>query len=146
MFISGLTNAGALPTLEMGVRFAAQRQRTISHNIANLSTPGFQPKEVSPRAFQEVLGEAVDRRRAKTGGMHGALDWRETAQITRDPRGNLKLVPQDASPNVLFHDRNNRDLERMMADLAENVAAYRVATDLLRSRVAAMTAAIRETP
>ncbi|MEO0715473.1 MAG: hypothetical protein AAFY58_00635 [Planctomycetota bacterium] len=146
MFISGLTSTGALPTLEMGVRFAAQRQRTLAHNIANLATPGFQPKEVSPRAFQEVLGEAVDRRRSRTGGMHGALDWRETAQMTRDQRGNLKLVPQDSSSNVLFHDRNNRDLERMMADLAENVAAYRVATDLLRSRVGALTSAIRETP
>lgn len=144
MLIDGLVNAGALPTLEMGVRFAAQRQRVLAHNIANLTTPDFRPMEVSPGAFREVLREAIDERRARTGGQTGELRWRPTRQITREADGSMRLVPGEPSGNVLFHDRNNRDLERSMQALAENVAAYRVATDLLRSRVQLLTSAIRE--
>ena len=145
MMISGLTSAGALPVLEMGIRFAAQRQRILAHNIANLSTPDFRPTEVSPQAFQRLLGDAIDRRRASSGGgASGPLEWREGGQFERDEQGGLRLVPGEPTGNVLFHDRNNRDLERMMQALAENVAAYRVATDLLRSQVGSLVGAIRE--
>jgi flagellar basal-body rod protein FlgB len=48
------------------------------------------------------------------------------------PGGGLTLKPRTPSGNVLYHDRNNRDLERLMQDLSENVLAFRVASDLLR--------------
>jgi flagellar basal body rod protein FlgB len=45
---------------------------------------------------------------------------------------------------VLFHDRNNRDLERLMQGLAENTTTYRVAADLLRSRYDVLRTAISQ--
>ena len=47
MLIDHLLNADALPSLERTVQFAARRQELIAHNIANLSTPNFQPLDVS---------------------------------------------------------------------------------------------------
>lgn len=142
--IKDIATAGAMPALEMTMRFAGARQRVIAHNIANIDTPGFQPRDADPADFQKMLGEAVDARRSRNGGASGSLDWQETRQIKRGPAGSLHLNPETDSGNVLFHDRNNRDLERTMQDLVENAGVYRVAADLLRSRMQMIQAAIAE--
>lgn len=144
MLINDLSTTGAMPALEMMLKFSGQRQRILSHNIANIDTPNFQPKDADPRAFQEMLGEAIDARREKTGGAFGNLEWRETREITRTERGELKVEAQSETGGMLHHDRNNSDLERMMQDLVENAAMYRVAADLLRSQRTQLHTAIAQ--
>lgn len=143
MLVDHLLNDGALPTLERTIQFAARRQDLIAHNIANLSTPNFQPRDVSVADFQRSLGEAIDRRRRRMGGPRGELDFQGNREVRPSP-GGLELRPRQPSGNVLFHDRNDRDLERTMQALVENLAAFRVATDLYRSRLDVINTAIRE--
>ncbi len=148
MFIDGLVNSGALPVLEAATQFAARRHTIIQHNIANLSTPDFRGTDVSVDRFQHALGRAIDQRR-RTGGSRGDLPLEGTAEVGVTRRGGglrLELRPRTASGNVLFHDRNDRDLERSMQALAENTAAFRVATELFRGRIALLQEAIRERP
>lgn len=144
MLIGDIANSGAIPALELMAKFAGARQRIISHNIANLDTPNFIPTDASPAAFQQALGEAVAERRARTGGEHGDLQFTDTRQVDVTADGQVLLTPGTPSGNILFHDRNNRDLERLMQDNAENVGAFRVATDLLRSRYEILKSAIAE--
>lgn len=144
VFLSELSTAGSLPALEMAMRFAGQRQRVLAHNVANLETPDFRPWDVDPTRFQQVLSEAVGRRRGETGGSHGRLALRHDRQIEQGPGGGLTLRPATSSGNILFHDRNNRDLERTMQDLVENATMYRVASELLRNRVSVLRSAISE--
>lgn len=144
MLIDQVTNAGAIPALAAGVQFAARRQDILAHNVANLSTPDFRPMDADPRAFQSLLREAVGERRARGQGHGGELRFGRNRQVRMDERGALRLNPETPSGNVLFHDRNNRDLERTMQSLAENTAAFRLASGLLRNRVAAMRQAIAE--
>ena len=143
--INQLTNAGALPALEMTMRFAAQRQRLTAHNIANIETPNFIQKDVSVEGFQAMLDEAVRDRRGRTGGMHGPLTWDETDEFRKAESGRLTIVPKSsAGAGVLTHDRNNRDLERLMQTLAESTAAFRTAADLYRSQSMILQMAISE--
>ena len=148
--IDQLDTAGALPALDKAIRRAGARHTVIAHNIANLETPGFQPVDVDPAAFQAELADAIDRRRAgKTtdssrGGGHGSLDMESTREIEIGRDGSLRLNPRTSSGNILFHDRNNRDLERTMQSLVENASAFRVATDLLRNRTTALRDAMAE--
>lgn len=144
MFINELTSAGAIPVLEASMRFAAQRQKLIAHNIANFSTPDFRPLDVSVPAFQQALRQAVRARRQSTGGEHGELPLKDTSEVQFGRDGSLRLTPRTPSGNILFHDRNNRDFERTMQDLVENTAAFRVASDLLRSRYQLLNAAVAE--
>lgn len=124
-----------MPAAEMLLKFAGQRQKIIAHNIANIDTPNFQTKDVDPQAFQEMLGDAIGKRRKKNGGAFGALEWKESAEVRKVGRGNdFKLTPTSSGGGILHHDRNDRDLERMMQDMVENATAYRVAADLLRSQ------------
>ncbi len=154
MFLDELTNAGAMPSLELTMRFAAQRQRLLAHNIANIDTPNFVQQDVSPDAFSRMLDEAIADRRSRTGGMHGALAWKARGAIGKDEQGQLQLkvdrirtehVRGPASRSgVLAHDRNNRDLVRLMQSLAETQMAFRAASSLYRAHRDMIHSAIAE--
>ena len=145
MFIDQVIDAGPLPVLERAMQFAARRHEVIAHNVANLSTPDFIQKDVSIDRFQAQLREAIDRRRSSKGSQRGPLEIRPTREVEVTPGGSLRLSPQTPRSGVLFHDRNNRDLERLIQDLVENMSAFRVASDLLKSRMDTLRTAIRET-
>src|SRR5688572_5947550 len=97
MFITDLTSSGPLRVLEASLRFAAQRQRLIAHNIANLSTPDFRPLDVSVPAFQRTLREAVEARRSRTGCEHGPLPLPNNPEVEVCPDGTLRLNPRTPS-------------------------------------------------
>jgi flagellar basal-body rod protein FlgB len=139
--IDGVLNAGAFPVLERLAQFAGQRHRLITNNIANLDTPGFRPVDVSVGDFQEQMAEAIDRRRAAGSG--GDLRPADSAQVEFTPDG-LRLHPEPIGANILFHDANDRDLERTMQGLVENFLTFRVATELMRGRFDLIRTAIRE--
>lgn len=143
MFISDITNAGSIPALEMAMSFASQRHQLIAGNIANLETPDYRPLDASVAGFRKVLGDAIEKRRTNGNG-DGPLAWQESNEVTRGPGGSMRIVARTPQNGVLFHDRNNRDLERTMQDLVENAGAFRVAGDLLRSRVDLLRSAIAQ--
>jgi flagellar basal-body rod protein FlgB len=139
-----LVSSGAMPVLEKSLRFAAARQRILVHNIANAETPNFRPMEVSTRSFQEELGRAIDAKRK--GRTDEPLEFRETSEVRFLDDGSIELTPQTPSGNVLYHDRNNRDMERMMQDLAENNLAYRTAVEFIRRENDTLRIAITQRP
>ena len=147
MRIGDLINDGAMPALEAMVRFAGGRQRLIAHNISNISTPNFQQVDADPAKFQQSLGRAVDRRRKS--GMAGeglSIENRAGSGVRQNQDGSLTLdaLARKPSRNILFHDRNNRGIEELMSDQAENLAVFRVASDLLKSRHDLLRMAIGE--
>lgn len=142
--IADLAHAGATPVLEQMMRFTAQRQRLLAHNVANIDTPDFVPLDVSPRSFQAALRDAVKSRRASGRLDGGDVSTFTTREIERTASGDLRLRPGTASGNVLYHDRNNRDFEGLMQDLAENGMAFRVASDLLRREMDVLRVAISQ--
>ena len=139
--LDGVTQSGAIPALERMLEFAARRHELIVGNIANLDTPGFRPVDVSVRGFREQLGAAIDHRR-ETGG---PLRIEATDEV-RLVDGRLELAPRPAGANLLFHDGNDRSLERIMQDLVENFSMFRFAAQMLQSRYDLIDAAIRERP
>ncbi len=145
MSIRDLSSGGASASLEAMLKFSAQRQKILAHNIANIDTPNFQAKDVDPKEFQRLLGEAIDKRRAGKGGASGGgLDFGSSRQIKVDRSGRMTLTPMSATDGVLFHDRNQRDLERMMQDLVENASMFRVAADMIRQRRTQILGAIAQ--
>ncbi len=109
-----------------------QRQRLLAHNIANLDTPDFRTQDIDIPAFQRELARASSKRREAAGGLYGDLPFEGTREVAPDGRGGLVVKPRTPSGNILYHDRNNRDIERLMQDNAENLMAFRLTTDLIR--------------
>jgi flagellar basal-body rod protein FlgB len=141
--IKGITNAGAIPVLERTMQFAAQRHGILANNIANLSTPGFRPADVSVANFQEHLAEAIYQRRTAHGNTGGDLPLEDTADIAFE-RDRLTLKPEPIGDNILFHDGNDRNVERIMQGLVENFMAFRVAAQFIRREFDSLNTAIRE--
>ncbi|MCH7571379.1 MAG: flagellar basal body rod protein FlgB [Planctomycetes bacterium] len=141
--IDGVTNAGALPVLERLLQFAGQRHRLIVNNIANIDTPDYRPVDLSTTDFQETLGEAIDSRRARHGNAGGELRLEDSQQIEFH-RNSMTINPEAVGENILFHDRNDRNIERIMQDLVENALTFRMAAEFMRGRFDLINMAIRE--
>jgi flagellar basal-body rod protein FlgB len=141
--IDGATNADAIPVLERVLQFAGQRHRLIVNNIANFDTPGYRPADVSVSAFRDQLSEAIDGRRAAGGTSGRRLEPADSRQVEFTPTGVI-VHPEPIGANILFHDGNDRDLERTMQDLVENFLTFRMAAELLRNRLDLINTAIRE--
>mgnify|MGYP006424225331 FL=1 len=141
--IDGMFNSGAMPALHRMMQFTEQRQGHLADAIANASTPNYRPRDLDPADFQRALGEAIDRRRTTGNPIGGELELRDTRQLDFR-QGRLVSQPQPRDENLLFHDRNNRSLEQLMQDQAENVMAHRFATEMLRNQYDMLRTAIRE--
>ena len=145
MGINGLTDGGALPAIEAMARFTAARQRLIANNVANLDTPGFSPMDADPEAFQAQIGRAIDARREQAEGTAiGPLAIDSRGPMTALKDGQMALNPAQLRENLLFHDKNDRNLERIMQDVSENLLAFQTATQLLRNRFRMIELAISE--
>jgi flagellar basal-body rod protein FlgB len=142
--ISDLVNAGPSPVLEQMMRFTAQRQRILAHNVANIDTPNFQPLDASPRNFQEALAKAVDDRRGRTGGETGELKAFETREVRRDREGQIVLTPTTASSDPMTHDRNNTEVETIMQKLSENGMMFTLASSLWKQQQNILRTAITQ--
>lgn len=141
--IAGMFDSGALPVAERLVAFTGRRHQVLTHNIANLSTPFFKPQDVDSKSFQAALSDAVDRRRATSSPIRGALQLENSRQL-RFTRDGVELRPHPTNENILFHDQNNRDLERTMQNLAENTMANQLGIELVRNQFDMLRLAIRE--
>lgn len=139
--ISGVTNGGSIPVLERVVQFAGQRQRVLANNIANLSTPDFRPSDVSVHDFQQSLGQAIDERRTQHGNTGGKLELASTREVQVHETG-VTLNAQPVGDNILFHDGNDRDLDRTMQGLVENFMTFRAAAQFMRKQFETMHIAI----
>jgi flagellar basal-body rod protein FlgB len=141
--IQGLLTSGALPALERSIQFAAARHQQITHSIANLSTPNYRPTDLPPEDFQQALARAVEDRRQRTGGPNGELKMGDTRHMRFRDDG-IEIREQHVNDNILFHDRNNRSLEHLMQNLAENAMTHNAAIEMLKSEFNLMETAIRE--
>ena len=113
-----LLSGASFLRLENAIQAAAMRHRVLSNNIANNDTPNFKRSDV---AFEEMLTQAI-----------GSQGNRAIAAKLTDPRH----IPNNGSypapsPRVVAdestafnNNRNNVDIEKEMALLAENQLRY----------------------
>jgi flagellar basal-body rod protein FlgB len=117
--------------LGASLNFRLQRQNLIGANIANAETPGYHAQKLD---FEGALSRALE--------LDGANAMAAThSQHQPMTRGNIEKVRADIYDNPEIptnNDKNTVDLEREMADLAENTILYRTATELMRKKLGAM--------
>lgn len=142
----GISNSGATPYLQRLMQFAWKRNTLLQDNVANLDTPGYRPVDVSTEGFQDAMKAA--RARQMGGGtpvVRGSGVFADTREIAFEAAG-IQLSPQPSHENLLFHDDNDRNLERVMQDVSENVLMFRLASELFRREHDMLRSAIRERP
>src|SRR5689334_1704892 len=60
--LSTLFQSSTIPVLEQVVNFTEARHGVLAGNIANLDTPGYKTRDLSPALFQQRLKEAIETR------------------------------------------------------------------------------------
>jgi len=99
-----------VPVLEQVVKFTQARHGVLAGNIANLNTPGYQTRDLSPAEFQEKLKEAVDARN------ESGLSPTYTMQASS---GGIEGV-SDSVKGILYHDGSNISMEKQVTEIAKN--------------------------
>jgi flagellar basal-body rod protein FlgB len=142
----GITSTGSTPFLQRLMQFAWQRNTLLQDAAANLDTPGYKPLDVRPEAFQAAMKAARSRQMGEgTPVVRGSGIFADTRDIAFEA-GNIQLRPEAIHENLLFHDDNDRNLERVMQNVAENVLTFRLASELFRREHDLLRSAIRERP
>ncbi|MGE5652634.1 MAG: flagellar basal body rod protein FlgB [Bacillota bacterium] len=108
--------------LERGLDVASARHQILANNVANVDTPGFKRSGVD---FAQAMADAM-----KAADSHG------------QSVPSLRVVTEEAT--VLRNDGNNVDIEREMAEIAENNLLFNALTQLLSQRYAQLRTVINE--
>lgn len=125
---------GQIDIIQKGLDTAWLRHETISHNIANVDTPGYKTKHVE---FETVFKQAMDSSTM-------------TGTVTHE--GHFKIGftdPMSVEPAVVteeFHtmrlDENNVDIDQEMNELAVNTITYNSLVEQMNSEFTRLRTAI----
>lgn len=102
--------------LEKLIGYASTKQKVINKNIANLSTENYQREEVT---FQDFLSDSSN------GNLNISNSKHIEIQSPKNLEANLSVVK--SSTGEMHSGVNNVDVEKEMAELAENTIVYKFA-------------------
>ncbi|MBN1436475.1 MAG: hypothetical protein JW936_05320 [Sedimentisphaerales bacterium] len=145
MLLSGLFNRGAMGVLERVMSFTQARHEVLVDNVSNFDTVGYKMRDLPSDEFFGALREAAAQKERR--GTGDVLRPRSTRHYSWDAQGNLETTPSYVEDNnILFHDGNNRFVEKQMSDMAKNTMLHNVAVEMLRQQYNLLETAIRGRP
>lgn len=113
-----LANKTNSQLLAKSVQASMLRHKTIAHNIANVTTPGFKRSEVSfEEEMQMAMGQGTRLKGRRTSSKHMALGKGQDI-------ADINAVIYKPNDPTLPSGVNNVDIDMEMAKLAENQIAY----------------------
>jgi flagellar basal-body rod protein FlgB len=141
--LSSLFDSSTLPVLEQVVSFTQARHGVLAGNIANLDTPGYKTRDISPEEFQSRLKEAVEARKqasiSPTYEINARLAGRDTA-LGNDGMDKVR----EATKSILFHDNSDVGIEQQVAEITKNQALHNLALSIMTAQFRLLKVAISE--
>jgi len=136
-----LFSRGVTPDLEKSMDAYTMRQKTLANNIANAMTPGYQAQKVS---FEEEYKASLYPNKpqmlplAQTHDVH-------MKNISPDNKTFSQVHPYVEYKGDPMNDTglNNVDIDREMAEMAENNLRYEMSTKLINRKFLNLKSAIR---
>ncbi len=141
--IPSMFDSSALPVLEQVVNFSQARHNVLAGNIANLDTPGYRTRDISPDEFRTRLKEAVEESRRPAMDPISSVPSVQTAFDSEPAENPFKAVKESLN-SILRHDDGNVSMEQQIAELSKNQMQHNLAVNLLASQFRLLQAAISE--
>jgi len=156
--LSSLFASTQIPVLEQVVKFSQARHGVLAGNIANLDTPGYRVRDLSPELFQSRLKAAIQTQHAppvntQNLGSQGAELMGQISQETASQSNSSRLSTpkldaiKDVASNmktILRHDDGNVGLDQQITAVAKNQMQHNMAIALLSNQFRLLQAAITE--
>jgi flagellar basal-body rod protein FlgB len=128
------------PLLEQVVNFTEARHGVLAGNIANLDTPGYKTRDLSPQLFQEQLKDALEAQRQSPG----QTSLGETSATGSRGKYEQLAKVNDSLTGMLRHDDNNASLEQQVTQISKNQAQHNLAINLMAQQFRLLRTAINE--
>jgi flagellar basal-body rod protein FlgB len=140
--IDAILQATPIPVMEQVARFAQARHTVLAGNIANVDTPGYGARDLSPELFRRRLAEALAARRSAAASQTAADAAYGAAA---GPAGaSRRAWPTSDWKSLLRHDENDVSLEQQVAAVAKNQIEHNLALAVISHQVRLLQAAISE--
>jgi flagellar basal-body rod protein FlgB len=144
MSLFDLLGSSATDSLEHVIGFAAKRHEVFAHNIANIDTPGFRVRDLDSKKFNQTLARAIERS-SRANPNVSRLDLPSVQQLDGSPRAHRPAEAEHLR-GIVFHDDNDRSIEKLMVEMTKNADRHARAASLLRSQINLLRSIISENP
>jgi flagellar basal-body rod protein FlgB len=146
--LSSLFQSSTLPVLEQVVNFTESRHGVLAGNIANLDTPGYRTRDLSPELFQERLKEAIATQHEPTKRSYDsdpfALTPASHAQRHNDRQLAAFRKVEDSMKSILRHDEADVSMEQQISQMVKNQQQHNLAINIMSAQFRLLRAAITE--
>jgi flagellar basal-body rod protein FlgB len=159
--LSDLFASTKIPVLGEVLNFTQARQGVLAGNIANVNTPGYRTRDLSPAAFQEQLKAAISESRSRRLSRRELPLAGDISPGLRSPGltspgsalGALRGADDASDPirqvsasleNILYHDDTNIDLEKQVAEISKNQLLHNFALTVMTDQFQLLESAISE--
>ena len=141
--LSSLFDSSTVPVLEQVVNFTQARHGVLAGNIANLDTPGYKTRDLSPAKFQERLKEALEFRHKAAQSPTYAINAQLAGRAPVTGHDGMNEV-RESVKSILYHDDSNVSIEQQVAEISKNQAQHNLAISLMTAQFRLLRAAITE--
>lgn len=148
--LSSLFQSSSLPVLEQVVNFTEARHGVLAGNIANLDTPGYKTRDLSPEAFQQQLKEAIEAKNDRVPvsptllGDVADLTPGETAVQHQARTVAAFDKVKDSMKSILRHDGDDVSMEQQVNEMMKNQQQHNLAINIMSAQFRLLRAAITE--
>lgn len=133
--MSDLFQATTIPVLEQVVHFAQTRHQILAGNLANIDTPGYRTRDLSPERFEENLREAIRSRD----------EQQQPVSLGAPTSEQNPFAPvRDNLAAIVRHDDADVGMEQQIMEIAKNQMRHDLAMSVLNNQFQLLGAAISE--
>ena len=146
--LSSMFQSSSLPVLEQVVNFTEARHGVLAGNIANLDTPGYKTRDLSPEMFQQRLKEAIETKNQPISptalGDVADLSPNYAAERHEDKQLAAFGKVKDSMKSILRHDGDDVSMEKQVNEMMKNQQQHNLAINIMSAQFRLLRAAITE--
>ena len=139
-----LFDSTTVPVLQRVAEFTEARHGVLAGNIANLDTPGYKTRDLSPELFTAKLKQAIESRDTQRAASSSPYDEPLGASGYGDAENDPFRDVKDSFRSILRHDEADVSIEQQITEMAKNQAQHNLALTLMISQFRLLEAAISE--
>jgi flagellar basal-body rod protein FlgB len=146
--LSSLFQSSSIPVLEQVVRFTEARHGVLAGNVANLDTPGYKTRDLSPALFEKSLQEAIEAGRQPATPNYDYDPFSSSPTQSRRNTNERQLAAfrkvEDSMKSVLRHDEGDVSMEQQINAIVKNHQQHNLAVNIMSAQFRLLKAAISE--
>ena len=142
--LNSLFDSSTVPVLEQVVNFTQVRHGVLAGNIANIDTPGYKTRDISPALFQEELKEAIDTRKQAAQSPTYAYNAQSSERSARNRLRRHGQGTRVDEEHPLPRRQRREHRAASCTEISKNQGQHNLALSLMTAQFRLLRAAITE--